>query len=277
VTGKPGPTEADTRLIAELADRGLHATPAQFKRWRAAGLLDPPERPGGGRGKGRPSLCYPSAAVDQAAAIRSLLDRRVPLDEMAMAMFLEDAPVSEAAVRKALQSILADPKAEGLDEEARVYLADQRIDHLLRRSRRVSLLQAWSRMTHKAGNRGALADIVTALILALQEDTFPSDEVIDETAKILGPTEAVTLFYDYLMELGPDPLREAIDTVSLQELRAAQSYLERLPDGILPPEARQNYRFFSIAVLAFAKLLPTGKIETDPTALHNIASLMAES
>ena len=94
---------------------------------------------------------------------------------------------------------------------------------------------------------------------------------------MLGPTEAVTLFYDYLMELGPDPLREVIDTVSLQELRAAQSYLERLPEGILPPEVRQNYRFFSIAVLAFAKLLPTGEIETDPTVLQNIASLMAES
>jgi hypothetical protein len=47
-------------------------------------------------------------------------------------------------------------------------------------------------MTREAGNRGALADIVTALILALQETTFPSDEVIDEASKMLGPTEAVT-------------------------------------------------------------------------------------
>jgi hypothetical protein len=48
-----------------------------------------------GAGKGRPSRRYPSAAVDQAAAIRSLLDRRVPLDEMAMAMFLDKVPVTE--------------------------------------------------------------------------------------------------------------------------------------------------------------------------------------
>jgi hypothetical protein len=115
--------------MADLAARGLHASPEQFRRWRKARLLDGPIRQAAGRGKGRPSLEYPPAAVDQAAAIIRLRDRRVPLEEMAMAMFLDRVPVSEAAVRKALHSILADPKSKGLDEEAREYLADERIDH----------------------------------------------------------------------------------------------------------------------------------------------------
>jgi DNA-binding transcriptional MerR regulator len=270
VTGEPRPTEADARLIAELADRGLHATPAQFKRWRAAGLLEPPERPGGGRGKGRPSLCYPPAAVDQALAIRRLLDRRVPLDEMAMAMFLEDAPVSETAVRKALHSILADPKSENLDEEARADLADQRVNHVLRRARRVPLLQEWSKMTREAGNRGALPDIVTATLHAEEAGTFPSEEAVEETTKMLGALpEDVTPFYSNLIKFGPDALRVAIDTVSLQELRTAQALLENLLTNILPPKAERNYRAYSVIVFGFAMVMRTGDIDVDAISPNN--------
>jgi hypothetical protein len=264
--------------MADLAARRVHATPAQFQRWRKARLLDAPQRRAAGRGQGRPSLEYPPEAVDQAAAIIRILDRGVPLEEMAVAMFLDRVSVSEAAVREALRRILADRKSEDLDEEAREFLADQRIDHLLRRSRRISLLRTWSHMTREAGNRGELPNITTALVLALQEETFPSDEVIDETAKMLGAsTGDVTLFYNYLVELGPDLLREAIDTVSLEEFRAAQDYLEGLPHGILPTYVWQNYRFLSLAVLVFAILLRAGRIETDPAVLQNIASLIAES
>jgi hypothetical protein len=207
-----------------------------------------------------------------------LLDRRVPLDEMAIAMFLDRIPVSEAAVRKALHSILADPKSENLDEEARADLADQRVNHLRRRARRIPLLQEWSRMARAAGNRGGLDDVVPAMMYAQSEGTFPSDEAVGETVSTLGGAiDDVSLFYQYQIDFGPAALREAIDAVTLQELRTAQSYLESLPGEILPAEARQNYRLFSLAVLYFAELLPTGEIETNPAVLQNIASLLAES
>jgi hypothetical protein len=70
--------------MADLAACGVHATAAQFQRWRKARLLDTPIRQPASRGKGRPSLAYRRAAVDQAAAIIRLLDRRMPLEEMAI-------------------------------------------------------------------------------------------------------------------------------------------------------------------------------------------------
>jgi hypothetical protein len=278
VTGNATPTEADKQLISELADHGLPATAKQFKRWRAAGLLDPPARPGAGRGKGRPSLSYPSAAGEQAAAIIRLLGCRVPLDEMAMAMFLDHVPVSESAVRKALHSMLADPKSENLDEEAREHLAEQRIIDIQGRSRRIPLLREWSQMARAAGNRGSLTDMVAAIMYTQSEGTFPSDEAVEETARVFdASTHDVTLFYAYLKDFGIPVLRTAIDTVSLQELRTAQSFIKAELAEIFPSEARNNYRFFGIAVLYFAILLPTGDIETDSAVLKDIASLIAES
>jgi hypothetical protein len=252
--------------MADLAARGLHATPAQFQRWRKARLLDPPVRPGAGRGEGRPSLEYPPAAADQAAAIIRLLGNGVPLPEMAMAMFLDAVPVSEAAVRKALHSILADPKSENLDEEAREGLAEWRVNHLQRRGRRIPLLQDLSNMTRAVGNRNALADIVNAMVYAQQLGERPSDLVVEKAAKMLGASsDDISDFYQYQIDLRPEVLREAIDTVSLQELRQAQTLLEDLPEDILPTEAKQNYQFVSINVLGFAVLLGSGDIEIDVT------------
>src|SRR5215203_6910581 len=99
-------THADLQLQAALAARGLEASPDKFKRWRAHGLLDSPPRPGRGRGRGRPSERYPEHAIDQAATIIELLDHKVPLDEMAVAMFLFGAPVSVSAIRDALQTLI---------------------------------------------------------------------------------------------------------------------------------------------------------------------------
>jgi hypothetical protein len=278
VPANTGPTQADSKLIAELAERDLVATWAQLKRWRPAGLLDPPVRPGAGRGKGRPSKFYPATAVEQATAIIKLLDIGVPLEEMAIAMFLDGVPVSEVAVGKALHSILADPKAGILDVEEREDLVERRVNHLQRRARRVPQLQQFSKMTREAGNRYALPDIINAMIYAQQLGEFPGLATVKEAATMFGASiDEAELFYDYQRDLRPDVLRDAIDTVSLEELEVARSYLEGLFGGVLPVEARQNYRFFSIGVLWFALLLPTGAIETDLTALENIAALIAKS
>lgn len=127
-------------------------------------------------------------------------------------------------------------------------------------------------MTRVAGNRNAFRDIVNAMVYAQQLGEFAPYATVEEAAKMFGASiNDVNLFYDYQRNLRPDVLREAIDTVSLQELRVAQSYFEGLL-GILSVEARWNYRFFSIGVLWFAVLLPTGEIETDLAALQNITS-----
>ncbi len=93
--------------------------------------------------------------MDQAAAIIELLQLRVPLDEMAMGMFLRGAPVAETAVRRSLLAML--PKLDAdLVEDARADHADQAIARLLRRARRIPLLQHWAKNARGAGERAAL-------------------------------------------------------------------------------------------------------------------------
>lgn len=119
-------TQADRFLQAALAEQGLTATPDQFKRWRHARLLDSPERPGAGRGKGRPSVRYPDAAVAQATTIIELLKLGVPLKEMGLAMFVRGAPIGVEPVRQALHVILAAGDESWLTEEAAEDRADAR-------------------------------------------------------------------------------------------------------------------------------------------------------
>jgi hypothetical protein len=184
VPTKTGPTQADAKLIADLATRGLDATPAQFKRWRAKGLLCPPERLGAGRGKGRPSLRYPPHAVEQAVAIIKLRGYRVPLGEMAIAMFLDHVPVSEAAIRKSIQTILADPESEKLDVEARADLADSQMERVLRTTRRIPFLQFWSKRSRQAGNRETFGRIVAAILQAASVEHFPTSDTVEETGTV---------------------------------------------------------------------------------------------
>jgi hypothetical protein len=144
---------------------------------------------------------------------------------MAIAMFLDRVPVSESAVRKALHSILADPKAANLDREALEELADDRVKYVRRRGRRISLTQEWNKMSRATGNREALPDILTAIIHAQQVGTFPSDEAVEETRTMLGAsTEDVVRFYEYQTDIRPAALRESVDTITMEELRAGQAY-----------------------------------------------------
>jgi hypothetical protein len=263
VTREPGATQADTQLIAELAGLGLHATPAQLQRWRKARLLDAPLRRAAGRGKGRPSLAYPPAAIEQATAILKLLDYWVPLKEMALAMFLDGVPVGEVAIHGAIRHILVDSNSLDLDEEARADLADQDVERVRHQARRVPALQSL-RMNSRRAGRGRFADVVTAIIHAAAVGTSPSDAANADTADVFDlSTEEAAAIYRYFERFRLEEAQKIAATISLQEIRAAQLFVDNLPSEVNPFDEERNYRFYSFLVLAFVIFIRTVSTDTD--------------
>lgn len=255
VTGPRTSTGADRWLMAELAATGLQATPRQFKRWREAGVLASPTQVSAGRGAGRTSVGYPTEAVAQAVTILELLDYRVPLEEMAVAMFLREAPVTEDAVRDALLSMLPRAVTDG-DDEARTDLVDRSIARLLRRARRIPLLRHWSRY---AGGRnrqaGVLSGVLTALFDVVYLGTYPSKHLIESTGHVLGLTTAESArFYHTLGEIDIDTLQETAKTVSLRELREAKEQLAAIVGPRQPGDDKPDFASAGLAVLAIATI-----------------------
>jgi hypothetical protein len=221
-------TQADQQLLDQLTGRGLHASARQLKRWREAGVLAPPVQRSAGRGRGRPSLRYPPEAADQAAVIVELLALRVPLDEMAMAMFLRGAPVTKTAVRRALLAMLPDEDhwTEDGDEDDAGWADDPDliVVHLLRRARRIVSLQHWSARARGYSERArgyseraglVLSDMVTGLVHLVAVRTYPSPEAEGAAAHILGTTPSETTEVLAAVEqLSPDVLRQTASTVT---------------------------------------------------------------
>ena len=245
-------TAADRQLLDQLAARGLQVTARQLKRWRDAGLLSSPVQQSAGRGRGRPSVGYPPAAVDQATAIVDLLGRRVPLDEMGMAMFLRAAPVSETAVRRAVLAMLSATGTEA--EEDPADQADELVAHLLRRARRSAPLQYWSRRARGYGERVGvvLGDMLTAVAHRFLAETQPSPEAQAATAHILGTTQPQTQhIIEVIGQLTPDTMRVTAETVTLPELQQARQTLESALSAA--PEGQQpNFRAAGLMVLGLA-------------------------
>jgi len=245
-------TAADRQLLDQLAARGLQVTARQLKRWRDAGLLSSPVQQSAGRGRGRPSVGYPPAAVDQATAIVDLLGRRVPLDEMGMAMFLRAAPVSETAVRRAVLAMLSATGTAA--EEDPADQADELVAHLLRRARRSAPLQYWSRRARGYGERVGvvLGDMLTAVAHRFLAETQPSPEAQAATAHILGTTQPQTQhIIEVIGQLTPDTMRVTAETVTLPELQQARQTLESVLSAA--PEGQQpNFRAAGLMVLGLA-------------------------
>jgi len=245
-------TAADRQLLDQLAARGLQVTARQLKRWRDAGLLSSPVQQSAGRGRGRPSVGYPPAAVDQATAIVDLLGRRVPLDEMGMAMFLRAAPVSETAVRRAVLAMLSATGTEA--EEDPADQADELVAHLLRRARRSAPLQYWSRRARGYGERVGvvLGDMLTAVAHRFLAETQPSPEAQAVTAHTLGTTQPQTQhIIDVIGQLTLDTMRVTAETVTLPELQQARQTLESALSAA--PEGQQpNFRVTGLMVLGLA-------------------------
>jgi len=253
-------TQADRGLLGALADRGHQATPSQLKRWRAAGLLAPPLQRGAGRGKGRPSESYPPEAVEQAASIIELLGHSVPLKQMAVAMLVRGAPVTEKAVRESFLDILAEPPSNADDDEL-ADRADQLSTDLQRRARRNPLLHHWSVRARGHGESGrlVLSDMLSALTQLIVTGTFPSPEAETATSHILGlePDQTVELFR-VMNNLSPEVLRATASDVTLTELSSARQTLSNIVKDAPSGDPKPNFQATGVALLVIVVVARSG-------------------
>jgi hypothetical protein len=90
-------SQADHRLIAELAALGVQVTPRQLERWRQHGLIAT-VRHGCGRGSGSQSH-YPDGTVALVTELVALLSRRRSLNDAVLVLFRRGRPLSTAVVR----------------------------------------------------------------------------------------------------------------------------------------------------------------------------------
>jgi hypothetical protein len=103
-------SQADRRLIAELAAVGVEVGPRQLERWRQHGLLAT-VRHGRGRGRGSQS-CYPDGTVDLVTELVELLARRRSLNDAVLVLFRRGRPLSTAVIRRAYLDYLAAAQKE---------------------------------------------------------------------------------------------------------------------------------------------------------------------
>jgi hypothetical protein len=90
-------SQADHRLIAELAALGIQVTPRQLERWRQHGLIAT-VRHGCGRGSGSQSH-YPDGTVALVTELVALLSRRRNFNDAVLVLFRRGHPLSTAVVR----------------------------------------------------------------------------------------------------------------------------------------------------------------------------------
>lgn len=257
-------TKADRCLQAALAEQGLTATPVQFGRWRRARLLDSPERPGAGRGKGRPSVRYPDAAVAQATTIIELLKLGVPLKEMGLAMFVRGAPIGVEPVRQALHVILAAGDESWLTEEAAEDRADALVEHGLRRARRIPWLrhltsrlrmlrnEAPAGLSDDASTR-CLSDMLTAVVYAITTESDPSSVAVETTAQVYGlDATEISAVFARMQQLSPHTLSEVAATVTLAELHNAKCRLEESIRKSPDYDQKPNFRAVGVILLGLA-------------------------
>jgi hypothetical protein len=250
-------TPADRQLMDALAERGLEATPTQFKRWRAAGVLTPPLQRSAGRGKGRRSERYPPEAVDQAATILELLTFRVPLKHMAVALVVRGIPVTDAAVRKAFLDILPTPDVGEVDDVARADEVDQYSAQLQRRARRIPLLHHWAaraRGTNEPG-RFVLSDMLSALMQLTATGTPPSVDAEAATGHILGiDSDEIQSVIAVMQSLDVDSLRTIAQDVTASELHTALQPLREVFAESGSGDERPDFETAGVMILAMAAL-----------------------
>lgn len=256
-------TEADRCLQAALAERGLSATPTQFKRWRHARLLDSPERPGAGRGRGRPSRRYPDTAVAQAITIIELLKLHVPLREMALAMFLRGAPIGVEPVRKALQVILTAGGAGSLTHLAGEDAADAYIARLRPRARRHPVLRHWARRAARSlpgRAAGHVSDMVTAVVDATATKSQPSTEAVKTTATVLDLDEAeTTAIFERISQIPLHTFGQVAETVTLTELTDAKRRMEETFSEGGDDEQKPDFKSAGLILLGFVAVARMGE------------------
>lgn len=100
------PSQADTALLAALAEQGLHASPYQLERWRAAGLLPRNRRRGLGRGHGSASELDESAVAHASVLARIARQGQRLAGGHVIERFALGLPAAEHEVRAAFTAEL---------------------------------------------------------------------------------------------------------------------------------------------------------------------------
>src|SRR6266545_8007212 len=100
------PSRADVALLAALAGQGLHASPYQLERWRAAGLLPRNRRRGLGRGRGSASELDETAVASASVLARLARQGRRRVGSHVIERFALGLPTAEDEVRAAFAAEL---------------------------------------------------------------------------------------------------------------------------------------------------------------------------
>jgi len=100
------PSRADVALLAALASQGLHASPYQLERWRAAGLLPRNRRRGLGRGRGSASELDETAVASASVLARLARQGRRLVGSHVIERFAVGLPAAEDEVRAAFATEL---------------------------------------------------------------------------------------------------------------------------------------------------------------------------
>jgi len=151
VTGRSG-TAADRAVLNDVEALGQTVTPRQLKRWRQALLVPSPERPGAGRGHGRPSLRYPDGTTQVVAQVAGVLQAGYSLHDAALALFLAELTVPEDLVRRALLEALdiAPEVQSETHPDRRIDLVSELGPIAKRRAKAHPLVRHWSRQSYGA-------------------------------------------------------------------------------------------------------------------------------
>jgi hypothetical protein len=100
------PSRADAALIGALAAQGLHASPYQLERWRAAGLLPRNRRHGLGRGRGSVSDFDETTLLCAIGLATQARQGRATIGGHVIERFAGGLPLPEATVRAAFSAEL---------------------------------------------------------------------------------------------------------------------------------------------------------------------------
>jgi hypothetical protein len=253
--GSRGITAADRDLLASLEAQGYSLTSRKLKRWRNAGVLTTPIQCSAGRGHGRRSIAYPPEALEQATAIVELLAQRVPLNQVAVAMFIRGVPVNQQAVRHALLELLDLGLAGVSDPDERADQADRLAQHALRRARRHPLGRHWSNQAGRRHRRRqpVLGDMLAGLLGQAITGEPPSRESKAAITEIVGiPSDDATRFHRMASMLTLENLQQVASAATLAELDVANQQVREMFADIPAHESAPNYAAAGLIILGMA-------------------------
>ncbi len=267
VVTRLGPTPADLALLDEVAALGQQVGWPQLQRWRKAGLVASPRRPGAGRGKGRPSRSYPPGTAQVVAKVVEVVAGGYSLQAAALALFLSDLPVREDVLRRALLAaldiapeILTEP-----DPDRRGDLVGELVPAVKRRARKHPLMRFWSQRSHGEVIMGPEWDrrqarppeVMDNFLYALLSPVLAGEPYLDgrePLAHILGLTTPEPRdMEERLQTLSVENLQEAARRIPIARLRQGVVALRAIfAEGSESSAQKPNYQAAALIALALS-------------------------